>query len=159
MGEVGHEGRMAMEEAVTTFSGGCLCKAVRYTVSSPPVAVRACWCRTCQYLGAGSATVNALFPSASLTVDGALADYSTVADSGNAMLRRFCPRCGTQVLVSSAARPHLTGVRVGTLDDPSSVRPAATIWVSAAPAWAAIDPTLPRVEQQPAPPPSAGGPR
>jgi hypothetical protein len=139
------------------FSGGCLCKAVRYRVDASPVAVRACWCRTCQYLGAGSATVNALFPSAALIVDGVLAEYSTIADSGNAMLRRFCPLCGTQVLVNSAARPQFTAVRVGTLDDPSSVNPAATIWTSAAPPWAAIDPSLPRVEHQP-PPPSATGP-
>jgi hypothetical protein len=96
--------------------------------------------------------VNALFPSAALTIDGVLADYSTVADSGNTMLRRFCPRCGTQVLVNSAARPQFTGVRVGTLDEPSAVRPAATIWTSAAPPWAAIDPSLPQVEQQPPPP-------
>jgi hypothetical protein len=139
----------------TEFTGGCLCKAVRYRVNASPVAVRACWCRACQYLGAGSATVNALFPSAALTIDGALAEYSTVADSGNTMLRRFCPQCGTQVLVNSAARLQFTGVRVGTFDDPSSVRPAATIWTSVAPPWAAIDPNLPRVEQQPPPPPSA----
>ncbi len=147
-----------MAEADLKFSGGCLCKAVRYRATALPVAVRACWCRTCQYLGAGSATVNALFSSDALTIEGVLAEYSTVADSGNAMLRRFCPRCGTQVLVNSAARPQFTGVRVGTFDDPSAVQPAATIWTSAAPPWAAIDPKLPKVERQPAPPPSAGGP-
>jgi hypothetical protein len=139
----------------TQFSGGCLCKAVRYRVTAAPVAVRTCWCRTCQYLGAGSGTVNALFASDALTVEGDLAGYSSVADSGNAMLRRFCPRCGTQVLVNSAARPQFTGVRVGTLDDPGSVAPASTIWVSAAPAWAVIDPDLPKVEQQPPPPSGA----
>jgi hypothetical protein len=148
-----------MAEAATQFSGGCLCRAVRYQVTAAPVAVRACWCRTCQYLGAGSATVNALFPSEALTVEGALAEYSTVADSGNAMLRRFCPRCGTQVLVNSAARPQFTGIRVGTLDDPACVQPAATIWTSAAPAWAAIDPNLPRVERQPPPPAPGTGQR
>ena len=102
--------------------------------------------------------MNALFPSAALSVTGVLAEYSTVADSGNAMLRRFCPQCGTQVLVNSAARPQFTGVRVGSLDDPGSVQPAATIWTSAAPAWAAMDPDLPKVEQQPLPPVSASGP-
>ena len=146
-----------MSAVVAMFSGGCLCKAVRYQVHAAPVAVRACWCRTCQYLGAGSATVNALFPTAALTVDGVLAEYASVADSGSTMLRRFCPQCGTQVLVNSAARPQFTGVRVGTLDDPSAVQPAATIWTSAAPPWAAIDPNLPRVEQQPVPP-SANAP-
>jgi hypothetical protein len=41
-----------------TLSGGCLCRAVRYTVAADAVATRVCWCRDCQYLAAGSATVN-----------------------------------------------------------------------------------------------------
>jgi hypothetical protein len=147
-----------MGEPEPVFSGGCLCQAVRYRVTAAPVAVRACWCRTCQYIGAGNATVNALFPSEALTVEGVLAAYSSLSDSGNAMLRLFCPQCGTQVLVNSAARPQLTGIRVGTFDDPSAVKPASTIWTSAAPPWAVIDPELPRVERQPPAPASGTGP-
>jgi hypothetical protein len=141
-------------QAAAEFTGGCLCGAVRYRVTAPPVTVRVCWCRTCQYLGAGGGTVNALFLTSALSVDGILAEYAMVADSGNAMRRRFCAKCGTQVLVNSAARPQFTGIRVGTLDDPGAVTPVATIWTSSAPPWAAIDPNLPQVERQPPPPPT-----
>lgn len=64
------------------ITGGCLCKAVRYSINAAPVATRACWCRVCQYLGAGNATVNVCFPSNALKVSGALGDYRMVADSG-----------------------------------------------------------------------------
>ena len=77
------------------ITGGCLCKAVRYTIRAAPMVTRTCWCRVCQYIGAGSATVNTCFPSAALTVSGELRDYRIVADSGNASRRRFCPNCGT----------------------------------------------------------------
>ncbi len=134
------------------MTGGCLCKAVRYRVSEPPLNVRSCWCRLCQYLGGGSGTVNALFKTAAVTVDGELREFQSVADSGNLMHWWFCSKCGTPVLVTSDRRPHITVVRVGTLDDPESVKPAATIWAAMAPSWAPIDPRLPRIEGQPPPP-------
>ena len=65
------------------ISGGCLCRAVRYAIGARPILTRVCWCRVCQYLGAGSGTVNVCFPSAALTVAGELRDFCLTADSGN----------------------------------------------------------------------------
>ncbi|OBQ87466.1 hypothetical protein A9K71_14575 [Mesorhizobium sp. WSM3873] len=36
-------------------------------------------------------------------------------------------------------------------DDPSMIRPAATIWTTKAPRWACIDTSLPNFEGQPPP--------
>lgn len=132
-------------------TGGCLCKAVRYRISAPPIVTRACWCRVCQYLGAGSGTVNVCFSTAATSIDGELADYRSIADSGNVMHRRFCPKCGTSMFSEAEARPHLIFVRAGTLDDPEIAKPAMTIWTSEAPTWACMDPVLPKVERQPPP--------
>jgi hypothetical protein len=138
-------------EKVESFSGSCLCGSVRYEFSAPPGTTRICWCRVCQKFGAGSATVNVLFPSAALRIDGEVRDFVSVAESGNIMHRRFCPMCGVHLFTASEARPHLIFVRAGTLDDRSAVRPAQTIWVCEAPAWASIDPDLPRFDRQPPP--------
>src|SRR5271166_6099264 len=103
-----------------TISGGCLCGAVRFEIEADaPLGVRQCWCRVCQYLGAGSATVNAIFPKEALTVSGPLAEYLSQADSGSTMRRRFCPECGTALFSESERRPHLVVVRVGALEDPN----------------------------------------
>jgi hypothetical protein len=133
------------------ITGGCLCKAVRYTARSAPIAARPCWCRLCQYIGAGSATVNLCFRTADFEVAGALSDYQSVADSGNRMHRQFCPTCGTPMFSVAESRPHLIFVRAGTLDDPELGAPQATIWTSAAPSWACISETIPKVERQPPP--------
>jgi hypothetical protein len=133
-------------------TGGCLCKAVRYHISAEPIVTRACWCRVCQFIGAGSGTVNICFPRSAIAVSGELRDYSNVADSGNVMHRRFCPACGTPLFSETDARPHLTFVRAGTLDDASVAKPAATIWTSMAPSWACIDAAIPKFEKQPPPP-------
>ena len=136
---------------MTSIAGGCLCRAVRFTLSAAPIVTRVCWCRVCQYLGAGSATVNVCFPSAALAVTGELGDFTLLADSGNVMHRRFCPRCATHLFSAAEARPHLVFVRAGALDDPELARPAMTIWTAAAPSWACIDERLPRVPGQPPP--------
>jgi hypothetical protein len=133
------------------ITGGCLCKAVRYEISAAPIVTRQCWCRLCQYLGAGSSTVNVCFPSDAVRFQGELRDYRSVADSGNVMIRGFCSTCGTPVTSAAESRPHLIFFRVGTLDDPTIARPAITIWTSQAPEWACFDPTVPQIEQQPPP--------
>jgi hypothetical protein len=135
-----------------TITGGCLCGAVRYEITAPPVTARVCWCRRCQKIGGGSGTVNVTFPSESITVSGELSDFGSVADSGNEMYSRFCPKCGTPVFTGAKSRPHLLAVRAGTLDDPEVAKPAITIWTKEAPSWAAIDSELPHDPGQPPPP-------
>lgn len=129
-------------------TGGCLCGAVRFTMDAEPLAARTCWCRLCQYLGAGSATVNVAFPADRLAVDGEVRWHNSIADSGNHMQRGFCPECGTPIFSNAEARPHLTFIRAGALDDPGLIGPQATIWTSQAPDWACFDPALPQHEAQ-----------
>ncbi|MGO9330674.1 MAG: GFA family protein [Steroidobacteraceae bacterium] len=133
------------------IKGGCLCGAVRYAARAAPIVTRVCWRRLCQYLGAGSGIVNVCFPTAAITIEGQLADFQGVADSGNKMHRRFCPVFGTQLFREAKARPYFIFVRAGTLDDPEVARPAATIWTDRAPIWACIDDRIPSIACQPPP--------
>jgi hypothetical protein len=136
-------------------SGHCLCGAVSYRLSAEPLVTRICWCRDCQRLAANG-SVNALVLTTALEISGELSDFLRTADSGNQITHRFCPRCGAQLFANSSARPQFTLIRVGTLEDPSSVRPAMNIWSGSAPSWACLDSMLERVERQPSPPPIAG---
>jgi hypothetical protein len=130
------------------ITGGCLCRAVRYEASATPVTARACWCRLCQYLATGNASVNVCFPSAAVSWRGELRDYPSIADSGNVMHRRFCPTCGTHVFSAAESRPQLLFIRAGTLDDREIARPLMTIWTAQAPSWAHIDPDVPSLPGQ-----------
>lgn len=129
-----------MSEPVT---GRCFCGAVRFQVAGPPVLKRACWCRDCQYLAAGGASINAIFARAGLEVSGVLAAHDRVADSGARIRRSFCPTCGTQLFAEDLALPDYVVVRAGALDDPELARPDSVIWTASAPSWACIDPDLP----------------
>jgi hypothetical protein len=134
-----------------SHGAGCLCGAVRVAVAADPLLARACWCRLCQYLAAGSASVNVAFPAEAVTFTGEVRWRQDVADSGNVMHRGFCPECGTPIFSKSDARPHLVIIRAGALDDPELLPPQGTIWTDEAPRWAQIDSALPRFERQPPP--------
>jgi hypothetical protein len=133
---------------MTTYSGGCLCGSVRYTIAAESLGSRLCWCRDCQRIAANG-TANAMFPSAALQVTGATGQHEKTADSGNTVTRRFCPTCGTQLFSDSTGRQGITVVRLGTLDDPSSIQPTANIWTASAPLWACFDASLERFEKSP----------
>ena len=132
-----------------THHAGCLCGAVRVEIAGEPVRVRSCWCRDCQYWGAGSETVNAAYRLADLAINGEVRWFESDADSGNRMRRGFCPQCGTPLFTANAATPDFMGLRVGALDDPARAAPMAVIWTGSAPPWACIDSSLPQTEGQP----------
>jgi hypothetical protein len=131
-------------------TGGCLCGAVSFKLSTEPLATRLCWCRDCQHLAANG-TVNLIVAADGLIISGTLAEHTKTADSGNEVTRQFCPRCGTHLFAKSSARPQFNVLRAGNLDDPSFIQPSMHIWAASAPPWACLDPSLERVEQQPLP--------
>jgi hypothetical protein len=137
---------MGMTKPVT---GRCYCGAVRFQFDEAPIMTRACWCRDCQYLAAGNASVNAIFRTVSFTVSGDVSEYVSTADSGNTMRRRFCSKCGTQLFSESLSRPDIMVVRVGALDDPEMHRPSAFIWTGSAPSWGFVDTGLANHDGQP----------
>ena len=111
------------------ITGKCLCGAVRWESSEAPIVTRWCWCRDCQYLGAGSGTANACFRTATFTVTGTMSDYVSIADSGNRMHRRFCPVCATPALQRGGSHGRTSS---SSASGPSTIRtsrkPAMTIW-------------------------------
>ena len=137
--------------AETVVTGRCFCGAVRFAFDHQPLAVRACWCRDCQYLACGNASVNAVFRLPGMRMTGETGDHASTADSGNAMRRRFCLACGTPLFSQSSARPELIVVRVGALENPESYRPQGFIWTGSAPGWGHVDADLPCWEGQPPP--------
>jgi len=127
-----------------SIPGGCLCGQIRFTIEAEPVGARMCWCRDCQRIASGSATVNVLFPEDAVHYTGEVSTFSMTADSGNSVERGFCPTCGSQ-MYSRTVEPkgQPMRVRAGTLDNPDLIAPTAIIWADSAPSWAPLDPKLP----------------
>lgn len=108
------------------------------------MSARMCWCRDCQRIASGSATVNVLFPEEAVAYEGDIITFEMIADSGNRVERGFCPNCGAQMYSRTIEPADLPmRVRAGTLDNPELMPPQAIIWTTSAPSWAQLDPALP----------------
>ena len=133
-------------------TGQCLCGDIRFTINEVPQGARMCWCRDCQRIASGSATVNVLFPEAAVRYVGEMTTLRLTADSGNIVERGFCPTCGAQMYSKTVDPPGMPmRVRAGTLDDPELMAPTAIIWAASAPTWAPLDPKLPQHPKGPPP--------
>ena len=131
-------------------AGGCLCGQVRFSSDAEPLGARACWCRDCQHIASGSATVNVLFAESAVEITGELGRFTMTADSGNTVERGFCPTCGAQIYSRTVVPEGLPmRIRAGGLDDPELMAPTAIIWTESAPSWATLDPNLAQFPKAP----------
>jgi hypothetical protein len=131
------------------IAGGCLCGAIRYTISAPVTALRACHCVNCQRASGTGGTVNAVVPTDSFRITkGETKKYDDSATaSGRTLSRHFCGNCGSPIYSHRNPNPGFVVVRAGSLDDSSGMKIATHIWCSTARAWDHIDPST---EQHPA---------
>jgi hypothetical protein len=135
---------------MTKLEGGCQCGAIRYEITGPIVGVGVCHCRACQYASGGGPNYVALAVREGFAfTKGEPKRFGQPGGSGNIVSRVFCPDCGTP-LISEAAMPFYP-VKLGSLDDPSSLKPELHIWTSSAQPWHPIDPALPAFPESPPP--------
>lgn len=130
-----------MTTPIQKLTGGCLCGAVRYVITAPPLSVAYCHCRLCQR-ASGAPVVN----WATVTADtfrvtqGQVARYCSSAKAE----RGFCARCGSQILFQYTEGPAELDVTVVTLDDPATLPPQYHIWTSSQQPWLIMEDSLPR---------------
>jgi hypothetical protein len=114
-----------MEGEVRT--GGCLCGAVRYSVSGDPLHVRRCHCAHCRKESGSTFSVYAHWPVATFEMTGEISSYDN---------RGFCARCGSRLLDLSNLDDGIIEIRIGSLDEaPFELTPQTEIWVKRRESW------------------------
>jgi hypothetical protein len=132
------------------IEGGCLCGKVRYSAEAEPAFVGVCHCKNCQKVsGTAFATVVAV-PKTALRLQGTLKSYADRGDSGKTLSRLFCPECGSSVIDEAEAMPGVSMILVGTLDDPSWVKPGMEIFCDSAQPWVSLGGERQRFPRMPA---------
>jgi len=113
------------------LTGGCQCGAVRYEMSSAPQWATICHCRMCQKASGQ--------PFMAFT--GGKADNlrwtrgtPTLFQSSDVAERGFCAQCGTPLTYGRKGAGTLS-VTIGSLDDPSAVKPTLQNGIEGKAAW------------------------
>lgn len=111
------------------FHGGCRCASIRYTLSLKRLPLTyACHCLDCQTWTGTAFSQQAVVPSEALTVVGAPAIYELISGP-RVSSQRACGVCHTRIFNTNLARPGVTLIRAGTLDQSDELSVAAHIWV------------------------------
>ena len=122
-----------------TCEGGCLCGATRYQSTGEPYQRFICHCRDCQRAGGSAFHAGMAVPRAGFSLTkGALTAFSSNGDSGRAVVRKFCPTCGSGIINEPAIWPDHVVIRIGSLDDPSQFAPAWETFTAQRHPWLTI---------------------
>jgi hypothetical protein len=130
------------------LTGGCLCGAVRFEVTEPPLAAGYCHCTRCQRRSGTAASPQARIAPGSLRITrGEDAIRAFVPDSGAEKL--FCSECGGALWSRAANDPEAISIRLGAFDDDPGVRPSYHQFVAYAAPWEPLpDDGLPRFAER-----------
>ncbi len=116
-------------------TGGCLCGAVRYTITAEPMMQAVCHCKNCQKQAGSAWSMIEGVAETALAIEGSPTTYEDTGDSGNVVLRQFCGTCGSPLFSRVAAMPGLVFVKAGTLDDTSAFNPQVQVWTKSKQHW------------------------
>lgn len=129
-----------------SVEGGCLCGAVRFELTAPPLAAGYCHCSRCQRRTGTAA-------SPGVAVDPAGFRFSSGADQvrgwqpPDGMEKCFCGVCGAH-LFSRAPDGSRMSIRMSAFDTDPGIRPSYRQFVAYAASWEPIpDDGLPRFDE------------
>ncbi len=106
----------------TTFTGGCLCGALRYEARGEPAYAGYCCCNDCRR-ASGSGYVGFMgFAASALTVTGEALTHSLKLADGRVADRNRCALCGSLVYGGILGRTDSHTIYAGSLDDPGAVQ-------------------------------------
>ncbi|MBV9540918.1 MAG: GFA family protein [Alphaproteobacteria bacterium] len=128
-------------------TGGCNCDDLRYRLTKAPLTAFICHCHLCQKRTGSAFSMSMVFPADALHFEkGEPFKTERALPNGSKNISYICRHCYSRIYTQRNGSPTIN-VRVGTLDDTSSIRPVAQIWTSSAQHWAVQKDILSYAEQ------------
>ncbi|EYB21995.1 hypothetical protein FG05_30640 [Fusarium graminearum] len=124
-----------------SYSGECLCGAVKFIIFSEPIAVLSCFCQHCSKGAGGLQQLIGKFSTETVhisTTDNESISKYTLRDtsSGDCKEKAFCRTCGcTLWTIPAAAQGKFYLIRLPLLKGGLSLRPKMEIFVRNRPTW------------------------
>jgi hypothetical protein len=128
----------------TNVGGGCLCGAIRFTVTTPTLFCGHCHCTMCRR-NHGAAYVTWLAVARSqLSIDSGSAELTRYQSSEHGT-RSFCRRCGSSLFCEAGERPEIVDIPLANMDGPIDRLPETHIYFDDRASWTIVADGLPRL--------------
>jgi hypothetical protein len=121
-----------------SYTGGCLCGALRYEASGEPIVSGHCHCRDCQKASGSGFIPFMLFDADAIRFIGEARQVRSASLRGSDAVRNRCAQCGSLVFGGVVGVDGDHTVYAGTLDDPSLFVPAVAIFTRDRPEWVTL---------------------
>jgi len=114
---------------MTTRRAACNCGQLQLTCEGEPVRISICHCLACQRRTGAAFGYQAWFERPKVSsISGRSTEFKRTADSGKAVISRFCPVCGSTVYWEAELFPGLIAVAAGAFADPAFPVPRHAVW-------------------------------
>lgn len=124
-----------------SYTGGCFCGAIRFSVSGEVKSCCFCHCTSCRRAAGGAYVPWVTFDKALFKItNGNPERHSSSPDA----TRSHCRQCGTSLTYEHAKRSADVDIALVTFDDPAGVAPTCHIWVDDKLPWVDIKDGLPQ---------------
>ena len=127
-----------MSTASAAITGGCLCGAVRFALSEPPVQAGYCHCTRCQRRTGSAASVQARIDGRSFGLTAGATDVRAWRHQDGGFEKCFCGECGAHLFSRDPDDPTQMSIRMAAFDEDPGVRPSWRAFVAYAAPWEPI---------------------
>lgn len=124
-----------MSDKTNHITGNCVCGNLSYEIEGEPLFTAQCCCTDCQKSSGADHMTLSFFREGQVDMKGESASYEVTADSGNTMVRHFCPTCGGRVFGTNSGRPGVIGIAVGSMNNVDGVKPMVAVYTKGKRPW------------------------
>ena len=108
-----------------SWTGGCMCGAIRYRFSQTASEPAMCHCESCRRSAGAPVVTWVTVPTAALLMEDG---EPRVYRSSDKVERGFCPACGTTLTYRHLDYADYVDIATATLDDAQALPPTDQIW-------------------------------
>jgi hypothetical protein len=125
------------EQSEYSVAGGCLCGAVRFELTAPPLHAGYCHCTRCQRRTGAAASAQARIDGSSFKMLSGTEVVRGWKPPDEGFEKCFCGECGAHVFSRSRDGSQMS-IRMGAFDSDPGIRPSFRQFVSYAASWEPI---------------------
>jgi len=143
-----HCGRVTQENIMTKITGQCLCGDVTYQAEGDVLFQGHCHCVDCRQASGSPFATLVFMLKDDVKVSGETKSFSHTVDSGNTLIKQFCPNCGSQMF-SGNPKNRGVGIKAGTINEQAEVKPQFNVYAGSKMDCITLDDSIPAFDKMP----------